>query len=63
MTVGAEGPDGTSLKGAKSLADIAAGDRVTLGYVRSDKGLIAKSINRASSKYSIARSRISSCGP
>jgi len=50
MTVGAEVPDGTSFKGAKSLADIAAGDRVTLQYVRSEKGLIAKSINRTSSK-------------
>jgi len=50
MTVGAEVPDGTSIKGAKTLADIAAGDRVTLEYVRSDKGLIAKSIIRASSK-------------
>jgi len=50
MTVGAEVPDGTSFKGAKSLADIAAGDRVTLHYVRSEKGLIAKSITRKSSK-------------
>ncbi len=50
MTVGAEVPEGTSIKGAKTLADIAAGDRVTLEYVRSDKGLIAKSINRITSK-------------
>jgi hypothetical protein len=50
MTVGAEVPDGTAIKGAKSLADISAGDRVTLEYVRSDKGLIAKSINRMSPK-------------
>jgi hypothetical protein len=50
MTVGAEVPDGTSMKGAKGLADIAPGDRVTLQYVRSEKGLIAKSINRTASK-------------
>lgn len=50
MTVGAEVPDGTSIKGAKTLADFAAGDRVTLEYVRSDRGLIAKTIKRRSSK-------------
>lgn len=50
LVVGAEVPEGTSIEGAKDLADIHAGDRVTLRYIRTDSGLTAKSISRLLSK-------------
>jgi hypothetical protein len=50
LVVGAEVPEGATIKGAKSLADIKAGDRVTLQYVRTEKGLTAESISRVSPK-------------
>lgn len=50
LIVGAEVPEGASIKGAKDLADIHAGDRVTLRYVRTGSGLTARSISRLPSK-------------
>lgn len=50
LIVGAEVPEGTSIKGAKALADINAGDHVTLRYIRTESGLTARSISRVPSK-------------
>jgi hypothetical protein len=50
LIVGAEVPQGTTITGAKDLADISAGDQVTIQYVRTGTGLIARSLNRLSAK-------------
>jgi hypothetical protein len=50
LVVGAEVPQGTTITGAKDLADISAGDQVTIQYVRTGTGLIARSLNRLSAK-------------
>lgn len=50
LVIGADVPEGTPIKGAKSLAEIKAGNHVTIQWIKTDSGLTAKSISLLSSK-------------